>query len=97
VDFTVCTAQSISLQMRDEKVTDEFSIIQATLKKKWFMFSQKKQILKVYSRLDQNAFYNTASNYFTKITIIKDNMENINTLFKTIQKEISEYDPQVDT
>jgi hypothetical protein len=60
VEFITCSPENIKLVMKNDVVTDEFSILRDTLNKQWYKFSNKRQVVKVYSKLSQSGFMNVA-------------------------------------
>jgi hypothetical protein len=83
--------------MKNDVIADEFSILKDTLTKNWYKFSNKKQVVKIYSKLSQSGFMNLAKKYFESVDHINMPMEKIDNLNKVIQNEISNYDQSVDT
>lgn len=83
--------------MKNDVIKDEFSILKDTLNKKWYKFSSRKQVMKIYSKLSQGSLVNLAKKHFDNVTHINKPMEKIDNLNQVIQDEISNYNESVDT
>jgi hypothetical protein len=97
VEFTMCTSDQISLQMNNHVIKDELSILKDTLIKKWYSFSTKNQVVKIYSKLNQTGFLNVAKKYVDKIEHIDTPMEKVENIKQVIENEINSYNHNDDT